>query len=78
MKLTSTIKERQFNQELKYPCLMRVRDYPENIVLLYSKNKGVVVACGEDKRWGVGFHSFNWGQPSDFEPYYGSVTITQE
>lgn len=57
-----------------YPCLMRLKEDPNRVVLFTEAGAGVVVAGGTSLR-PVGTYSNSWAVPRSWERLPGSVTL---
>ena len=60
--------------KFNYPCLVQFST--GTVVLLTSKGTGTAVKSGKGTASTVGEHSDEWN--TDYEPYEGSVTLTNE
>ena len=60
--------------KFKYPCLVQFST--GTVVLLTDVNTGTVIKESGTSMVAVGYYSDHWG--TDYEPYEGSVTLTNE
>lgn len=71
---TSSVSKKDVVYDRKFPWI-GIRNSFRVIVLFKSLSEGTVIES--DRATSIGFHSSSW-IPSEFEPYYGTVTITSK
>jgi hypothetical protein len=62
-------------KEIKYPCLMALKNMPEYVVLFKSAGVGTIVADPNNNN--LGFYSALWDMTT-FAPYNGEIILSNE
>jgi len=71
------ITEVKFKEKIDFPMLMFSK-VSGNIVLFFELGKGTIVYIGNDnKDWKFGQYVTGWSM-SNFEPFFGEITLTND